>query len=201
MSNISDLRVIVVILILIIIAWHIVLKKVFYFLLGYRKTDFGVYKIEYSKLLRRAFILDITWNGSEECTRFDIPDYYENCKIIGLGHAGTPFEISLGKSDRLHNMTWYDKYSARELGIKKSSDCPVLEICISFGKYIREISPNILLFSFLGTETSIENNADTIVVYKIKYSFKVDENNKYFKAKRGVLYYEDGEKVEEFEKV
>ena len=152
----------------------------------------------YNKLRRNAFCYSCEWDGGD--TSFTIPDECMGYPVTTLGGyigRGFPCPFGVRVNTDEYNCGWDDR--GFEYWYQEGDEYEILSFSIHLGAYVKEFD-GIAGKEYLVNQTEKEDGEyEYDVIYKIVYSFTVDERNKTFYAEDGRLYYRSsGEMVEEF---
>ena len=163
----------------------------------YENDAIGSFDVGYSEILKKAFLADYHWNGSEDGRNVVVPDRYQGAVITGLGgYTGrgypSPFLIRLSDEAKMQlcpeaTEWWYVTHTA------ESADAEVryLRFQLQISEHIKELENlsmgGIILASYP------ENGEEKHRVFVLTCYVTCDEDNETFYAKDGKLYYRDGD--------
>ena len=152
----------------------------------------------YNKLRRKSFCYSCEWYGGD--TSFVIPDEFMGYPVTTLGgYIGRgfpcPFGVRVYSDD--YNCGWSDEIF--DIWHKEDDDFEILTFSIHIGANVKEFD-GIAGKEYLVNRTeTADGEYEEDVIYKVVYSFTVDEKNKTFYAENGKLFYRSsGELVEDF---
>ena len=153
----------------------------------------GSFCAGYSERLEDAFWGEYIWDGTEEKMNIIIPDEYNGVVVKTLGgYCGrgvpTPFTVDFADSAKESLSPNADRwYNTSVINSTENSNVTHLKFDLHISKNIKEIE-NLYLDKFIFAEYA-QNGQTYCKVYVLTFNITCDDDNKYFYANDGKLYY------------
>ena len=155
-------------------------------------------EIHYATTIKKAFLGDYYWDGSEEGKTIIIPETFEGCTITAFGGSfgrGVPSPFCVVFTDETKELLRPDafRWDMNYLDNIKDYNVEYIHFNLHISQYIEEIHE----VNF--DKYHVARYGMVPMVYVITFNVTCDENNKTFYAKDGKLYYRENDAlVEEF---
>ncbi len=166
-------------------------------LYGHEINAIGAFDVGYSKTLKDAFLGRYNWDDIESGMNIEIPEYYNNIKITGLGGyfgRGVPTAFEIVPTEKVRSTlcpnanNW--SYANNTAGID-ADNVQYLKFTLHISKYIEE-----LVMPYAGgiiVAECVENEEIKYNVYVLTCYVTCDEDNETFYAKDGKLYFREND--------